>query len=616
MSANLSTVNAHYYNKKSIEGISLLASTNERMIMEGHDAPFQISVPDIQQQKLSFCDGSLDGFEGWAKKLPMANVGAAAKMLFQATRELNVTQLKASHRYKMLEIIRSQVYGICELLSKRFLQQSVMLSDNDLKIVTLAQTLQNQLATGYKRIILDELQEPSKKSERKLLTFAIHRALTDLSQTILRSMQLYSAPPKNAWLEIHQLYLLADEKDIHQYSVKDSRAKYVASSNVTDIYLRILLMGCSKPNQLRQVDLANLYAATELWSSLVKLSHGSDNQALFLFNQHKDTLPAYRSLVNPSIANASCSLSLNTLVLALQKHINKETSALTIPKNISDSILNHVVSSWGATIERSFRRTQNSAEIQIGIGLLSSHFYAANEQSFPFLLKQWDAQVEEKKEPKANDVWDKSFDAGNNFGQDTDNIAFDSIDFISKHGEEEADDGPQGKQLNAQVINTSPFGYGITLDNPPSSVQTGELVVIKEERMNHWSLGCIRWIRTQRNKATQLGIELLSPKVEAVAVRILNKTGENGEYLRGICIPALPAADQQETLILPTLPFKIGSKVQWQNDKVNQRIQLLKRVNTSRSFVQYTFQTLTQVLNTSTNNDDAGDEFASIWDKL
>ncbi len=596
----------------------MLAATDERLSMDGHDAPNQISVPDIQQQKLSFCDGSLDGFEKWAKNLPMANVGAAAKMLFQATREIKITQLKPNVRYKMLEIIRSQVYGICELLSKRFLQQSVMLTDNDLKIVTLAQTLQNQLATGYKRIVLDELNEPSKKSEKKLLTFAIHRAISDLNQTILRSMQLYSTPPKNAWLELHQLYSLAEEKQIEQYSVKDSRAKYVATSSISDIYLRALLLGCSKPNQLRQIDLTNLYAATELWSSLVKLSRATDNQALFVFNQQKDSAPVYRSLLNSAGAHNGRSLSVSTLVLALQKRINNETTALTIPKNITEAMLAHVANSWGASVERSFRRTQNSGEIQIGIGLLACHYFAANEHSFPFLLKQWNAETDTKtkKEPKPNDVWDQSFDAGNNFTQDADNIAFDSIDFISKNAEEEVDEGPKGQQGRAQIINTSPFGYGVTMENPPNSVQTGELVVIKEERMNNWSLGCIRWIRTQRNKATQLGIELLSPKVEAAALRVLNKTGENGEYLRGICVPALPAADQQETLILPTLPFKVGSKVQWQNDKLNQRIQLLKRVNTSRSFIQYTFQTLTQVLNTSTDNDDSDDEFASIWDKL
>jgi len=97
---------------------------------------------------------------------------------------------------------------------------------------------------------------------------------------------------------------------------------------------------------------------------------------------------------------------------------------------------------------------------------------------------------------------------------------------------------------------------------------------------------------------------------------MLNKPGENGDYLRGIWLPALPAAGQEETLILPTLPFKVGCKAQLLDDKHCQRIQLLKRVNTSRSFVQYSFQSLTQVLSSSTSKDDSGDEFASIWDKL
>jgi len=595
----------------------LLAEFDERTSMEVQKSPIRISVPEIKLQKLSFCDGSLSGFEGWAKKLPMANVGVAAKMLFQATRELNATGIAATSRYKMLEIIRSQTYVICESLGKRFLKQSVMLTDNDMKIVSLAQTLQNQLASGYKRIIVDELAKPSKKGEVKLLTFALHRAISDLSQTILRALQLYSNPPKNAWLELHQMFALAETKGIQQYPVKDSRAKYIASSSIQDVYTRALLLGCSKPNQLRQVDLANLYAATELWSGLVKICKGTDITALFLFAQHKDFPPVYRTLLKTSTTSVGRALSPTALVSALQKHLDKDSSDVTVPGNINETVINHLMHAWGAMVERSFRRTQNSGEIQIGIGLLASHYFSANEFSLPFLLKQWNAEEPQgKPQVPSTDVWDQSFDAGSQFGADSENIEFDSIAFISSHAQDTEDTGPKAKQLSAQIFNTSPGGYGITLDNPPSSVQTGELVVIKEARMNNWSLGCIRWIRTQRNQATQLGIELLAPKVEAVAVRMLNKTGENGDYLRGIWLPALPAAGQEETLILPTLPFKVGCKAQLLDDKHCQRIQLLKRVNTSRSFVQYSFQSLTQVLSSSTSKDDSGDEFASIWDKL
>jgi len=595
----------------------LLAEFDERTSMEVQKSPIRISVPEIKLQKLSFCDGSLSGFEGWAKKLPMANVGVAAKMLFQATRELNATGIAATSRYKMLEIIRSQTYVICESLGKRFLKQSVMLTDNDMKIVSLAQTLQNQLASGYKRIIVDELAKPSKKGEVKLLTFALHRAITDLSQTILRALQLYSNPPKNAWLELHQMFALAETKGIQQYPVKDSRAKYIASSSIQDVYTRALLLGCSKPNQLRQVDLANLYAATELWSGLVKICKGTDITALFLFAQHKDFPPVYRTLLKTSTTSVGRALSPTALVSALQKHLDKDSSDVTVPGNINETVINHLMHAWGAMVERSFRRTQNSGEIQIGIGLLASHYFSANEFSLPFLLKQWNAEEPQgKPQVPSTDVWDQSFDAGSQFGADSENIEFDSIAFISSHAQDTEDTGPKAKQLSAQIFNTSPGGYGIALENPPSSVQTGELVVIKETRMNNWSLGCIRWIRTQRNQATQLGIELLAPKVEAVAVRMLNKTGENGDYLRGIWLPALPAAGQEETLILPTLPFKVGCKAQLLDDKHCQRIQLLKRVNTSRSFVQYSFQSLTQVLSSSTSKDDSGDEFASIWDKL
>jgi hypothetical protein len=598
----------------------LLAELEERKNMEGLNSGIRISAPDIQQDRLSFCDTSISSFEAWSKKLPMANVGAAAKLLYQASRELNHTRIDPVLRYKMLEIVRGQIYNICELLAKRFLNQTVVLNDNDLKVVMLTQTLQNQLATGYKRIILDILNIPSQKSgSPKLLTFAIHRAISDLSQTILRALQLYSQPPKHAWLELHQLYALAEIKQIQQYDVKDSQGKYKANSTIFDCYTRALLLGCSKPNQLRQSEQANLYAATELWCNLVKLSTVKDSQAQFIFVQSSDSAPIYRSLVKSVPPGSVRTFHPGALVQALQKHINKEGGIITVPGNINEQLLNHLLHAWGGMKERSFRRTQNSGDIQIGIGLMASHFFCAREKSFPFLLKKWNVDLPEKKQKKNNgDVWDHSFDAGNNFTPDAENIAFDSIAFISKNASEEEDTGPKGKELTAQIENTSPGGYGIILHNPPSNVQTGELVVIREPRINTWALGSIRWIRTRQNQPTQFGLELLAPKAEAVAVRILNKTGDNGEFLRGIRLPALPAAGQEETLILPILPFKVGSKAELVDEKMQQRIQLVKRQASSKSFVQYQYQSLTQVLTDTKEdkNSNGDDEFASIWDKL
>lgn len=605
----------HYYNK---EEEVLLADIDESKNMEGRQAPIRIQVPKLENKKLTFCDGSLSGFEAWAKKLPMANVGASAKMLFQATRELNTTAMPSAQRYKMLEIIRTQVYSICNLLSKRFLNQPVMLNESDVKIVQLAQTLQLQLATGYKHIVISELAQ-NKKEASKVLTFAAHRAITDISHTILRAFQLYTQPPQYAWLEIHQLYALSESKGLTQYSVKDNLTKYVGSSTIEDVYGRILLLGCCKPNQLRQLELSSIYRASELWSGLVRVTIATDHHALFVFPQHRDTPPVYRSLAQQSPTGITRGLNPNALVMALQKHINKETDVITLPEDINDTVVQHLIHAWGDMTERSFRRTQDSGEVQLAMGFLSSHFFSANEQSFPYLLKRWNTEIPEaktKSQPQGGDVWDQSFDAGNNFGGQAENISFDAINFISENREDIADDGPKGKAYDATIINSSPGGYGIAIENPPSSVQTGELVVIKEKRINNWSIGCIRWIRTQRNQATQIGIELVAPKADPIAIRILNKTGENGELIRGLKIPALPAAGQEETLILPAVPFKLGSKAELVDRTSQQRVQLNQRHISSRSFVQYGFKSLTQISTQTQGKDSGDDEFASIWDKL
>jgi len=597
----------------------LLAAIDEREIMEGLNSSIRISVPDIQQERLSFCDNSISGFEAWCKKLPMANVGAAAKLLFQAGRELNSTELNSSLRYKMLEVMRSQVYSICELLSKRYLNQSVVLDENSLKVVKLAQTLQNQLATGYKHIILDLINEQSKKksSEPKLLTFAIHRAISDINQTVLRASQLYSQPPKNAWLDLHQLYSLAELKNIQNYEVKDTETKFRSSSTIFDVYSRVLLLGSSKANQLRQAEQANLFAATELWSSLLKLSTIKDENAKFIFVQNNDRAPIYRSLVKSVPSGSVRTFDPAALVKELTKHVYGEKCKVTIPGNLSSGLINHLLHAWGGMKERSFRRVPSSGEIQMGIGLLACHYFCAREKSFPFLLKQWHLDLAENKETKlSEDVWDQSFDAGNPFSGNTDTIKFDSAMFIDKHAEE-VDSGPKGQSFSSKVVNTSPGGYGISIDNPPSSIQTGELVVIKEANSQNWSVGNIRWIRTQQNQPTQIGIELIAPKAEPVAVKQVNKTGDNGEFLRGIRVPAFLAAGQKETLILPTIPFKIGSKAELADERIQQRVQLTKHLNVSRSFVQYEYQSLTQVLSdTKEDAKDVQDEFTSIWDKL
>ena len=602
----------------------MLAERKKPQIMDNDS--IDIHALPVTQEYLSFCTDGLDGFEAWAKALPMGNLGAASKQLFLATKELSTTAFSTTHRYKRLEIIRDKTHAICELLSKRFLNHSVLLNENDRKVANLAQALMIQLAAGYKRVAIDEWQwcKQKKKPPQKLMTFAIHRAIADTSQAILRAYQLYQTPPRNAWYDLHQLYLLAENSNIAGYSIKDEQTRFLSTSSIRDLYTRALLLGCAKTNQLRQQELGQVYDATELWCTRVRLTPSQDPQALFTVNLFRDYGPVYQKLAANTPDSTLRAIDTRALVIALQRALAKQEGAATIPGNLSENIVNQLIHAWGILKERSFRRSEGTGQLHISTGLLGSHYFVCGQKSFPFLLQEWmpGGLPKDKKKIHPDDAWAQSFDAGGQNLPDPDSIDFDANAFINKNNlEENIDTGPKGQVMAAQIVNTAPGGYCIRMSNPPNSLQTGEIMVIREAESHAWSLATICWIRNIKGQAVEAGLELLAPKSSAIAIRVLNKTGENGEFLRGLVLPAMPAVGQEQTLIVPTIPFKVGGKAEiLEGDQIH-RVQLLARVKSTRSFVQYRYRNLSSApnpdkTNNASNKQVLSEPAGSFWDQL
>ena len=139
--------------------------------------------------------------------------------------------------------------------------------------------------------------------------------------------------------------------------------------------------------------------------------------------------------------------------------------------------------------------------------------------------------------------------------------------------------------------------------------------------MKHWSIGVIRWIRHLRDQGTQLGIELLAPRAQIGAARILQKTGNNGPLMRALLLPAIKAIAQPATLLLPRMPFRTGNKVELMFESEQGRYQLTKRLTSTSSFGQFQFRMVG--FNTSQKQSTmqpapgvTDDDFDSIWNKL
>lgn len=607
--------------------------------MESPNTPIKLHIPSTPLAQLSFCAGHVEGITQWAKELPMANTGESARRLYQAIRELNQWNTSPALRFKMLEIVRPYIYSICTLLNKHFLQSSISLNEKQLKVANLSQALQGHLATGYKMVVAHSLSLQEADTP-KLVSTAIHRAISDTNQTILRAFQLYCQPPEHAWLEINQLYLLSELNKLLTIKISDRQARFLSASTIQDVFVRAHLLGSAKPNNLRQQDLALLYEATELWAEFASLSGADDESALFIINLHRDRPAQYRQHLRDEQKPLFRSLSTSKLVQALKQWAAAPNAkhTLTVPGNLSDNMLSHAIQSWGIHWQRSFRRLGTEGQLRICIGLSATHYYSAGMKDFEKLLTsikprtlEDDAPAERGK-PKTSaslddDVWATAFDAGGSRLAENQNLDIDVIEFINRHKTDDEDDdtGPlKYPSHQVSLINSSPGGYCVHWhgDIPPS-IQAGELLGIQERGVQHWSVGVIRWIRHLRDQGTQLGIELLAPRAEVGAARLLQKTGTNGPFMRALLLPAIKAIAQPATLLLPRIPFRTGNKVELMYPDLQGRFQLTKRLTSTSSFSQFQFrQTGTGVAGTTPSSSiNAGtglsdDDFDSIWNKL
>lgn len=599
--------------------------------MDSPKAPIKLHIPSTPLAQLSICEGNVEGITQWAKELPMANTGESARRLYQAIRELNQWDVDPLLRFKVLEVIRPYIYSICTLLNKHFLQSSISLNEKQLKIANLSQALQGHLATGYKLVVAHSVSNIAATDKpAKIVTLAIHRAISDTNQTVLRAFQLYCQPPEHAWLEINQLLLLAEMHGLTQYKISDRQTRFLSSSTIKDVYIRAHLLGTAKPNNLRQQDLSQLYDASELWAEFVGLTDAEDESALFIINLHRDRPGQYRQHLRDAQKPLFRSLNTTELVKALKHWAANPsgTHSITVPGKLSDNLLSHAIQAWGIHWQRSFRRAPTSGELMLCIGLSATHYYSGGMTDFDLMLTKLKPKAMEEElpaetsQPTSDDVWADAFDAGGAKIADNTTINLDAIEFINKHKKEgEADTEIKYPAHEVELINTSPGGYCLHWrGNIPPSIQAGELIGIQEKGVKHWSIGVIRWIRHLRDQGTQLGIELLAPKAQIGAARLLQKTGSNGPLMRALLLPAIKAIAQPATLLLPRMPFRTGNKVELLFSSEQGRYQLTKKLTSTSSFSQFQYRAAGAATGKKASIQPApsiaDDDFDSIWNKL
>jgi cyclic-di-GMP-binding protein len=607
--------------------------------MEQSAQKIRLKLPEQDLQYLTIGSDQPKKLQTWVDELPLMNMGETSRLLYQFVQELNRFQLPTPQRFQLLEIIRPVVLHVCQALGKHYLNQSLVLPEKARRVASLAQALQTHLAAGYKLVAVRGLRRINERDGKALVATAIHRAISAQTGNLVRSYQLYFPTPRHLWLELHQLFLLAEMNRLDAIEVRDTDFRDIESSSIKEAYARALLLSTAKPNQLRQLEIASLYRATELWSSLIDIKPAGEDADLFVFDLQMDRPPTYRT--HASVAAENCRyIESRVLVGNLAAAVSGQSPAgFSVPEGIPDNLLVHLQQAWGALAERSFRRVGQTGPVDICLGLSALHSHLSGGMDFERMVRGSQLQVLAEgahenpflvarpkagaSAPQDDDPWARAFDGGGR--KMSGDMAMDAVDITGitsqlRQQQEERDPKSLFESFTCQKVNASPGGYCLEwVGASPASLRTGELVGVREFGQDEWAIGVVRWVKQLAHQGAQFGVELLAPRATPAAARALRKTGDAGNFMRAMLLPALHAIGQPATLLVPTVGFQQGGKVDMVAADESMRVVFHRKVNGTASFGQYEFrplQTPGAAAPTESDDKDGGEDFDSIWTSL
>ena len=559
-----------------------------------------LRVPTPTRQSLSFCDASPRDLKRWVADLPKANLGETARLLYQALVELNQLVLASDMRLQLLELLRPDIYYVCQNLERHFLNQAVVLDERPRKVANLCQALQNHLATGYKLVISQEAGTHNREGLQRLTT-ALQRAAHSLCGSLVRATQLYCPVPEGLWLELHQIYQVGLNQQLQGLAVRDEQARHNLSLSLEQTYKTALLIGCARCNQMRQSGIASLLGALEPWCQRVTLQPASLSSSLFAIAPLTDGPPRYKSLFPSSEQGKLLGIDPQALVDAIKEYLllpaeQRGQSQLPVNEGFNLDVLQHLSAAWGDISERTFQRNHGHGSLTLSIGMSSVHYYLAGGQVFAEVLKKelQTAHFSASNREVRPDVWGSAFDAQRithwEPGLPMEEIEYQKSARDAQH-EASAAEPELYPTFTLPIVNHSPGGYCLAWPKEvPGQLQAGEILGLQDSPNQAWSVAVVRWIRQVRGGGTQMGIELVAPHAQPCGLQLMRKSEQSSQFLRALLLPAIAAISRPASLITPRLPFQEGNKVLINLYGVEQRAVLSRKQASTGSFSQFQYR--------------------------
>ncbi|MEH6582181.1 MAG: GTPase [Halioglobus sp.] len=572
--------------------------------------PIKLRIPNQDLLEFTLFELNAEEAQTWAQGLAITDTRHVVQQLRQAISELNRVNISPDVRFDIMEALRPNLQITLVALSKLFLNQPLTLPEDPRQMSELANTLHSLATTAYTMVAVHTIQQRESLqgvNPARLVCEALQRAIGFAGRKILQTYQLYQPIEPFAWLEIHQLYALAERQQLAHLPVVD---KLTGSGSICKTYLRATLLGCCKANQLRQTDLAGIYEGLLDWADYIHLEDPQTGEGLFQVDLSSDQPPVYSSLYPGSSNSNSRFIDTSPLVEHL-KVLKKDDSrsgkpgiALRDGTVLPSNLLDHLIGSLGTMSKRNFTRTSAGNEVTITLGLSNALYFISGGLTFhqlvyggktdaqhrpanPFMVPTRHHDAWEAANPDKEPLRDEA-------DHSTEDITVDEATLANLEHQEKSAGGSSRERHRAfavKIMDASPGGYCLEWSaDLPGDIKTGDIISVSDGDDADWMIGVTRWVSQLQNAGTLVGVELLSPKAMPYAAKVVQTTGAEAELTRVLLLPEIKLVGQPHTLITPRTGFREHQKVSLIRDEEQFYIQLLRQVAATGSFAQFDFR--------------------------
>lgn len=510
----------------------------------------------------------------WLSALPLADGAQTGRLLYQALYTLNRMPLDVADRLAILELYRQPVGTVTAALQTHFVHFGLPLRPRQKQLADFLMQLQMEMAYGYKHIVAAG-QSARRPWEDENFRLAMERTVRYLGEVLLRAYQVYMPVPTGVWREIHDLYRYAEQHACAHLPLADE------GGSIAESYLQVLMLGLCGPYQLLQNECHQVNAFVARWTRRVRISPHIENVdpvGHFLLDLDADH-PAVPYPHDVPLRDAAGLRVVNALELArtayeFMKRLRKGEPPRTLDLGFECvgsacvDTLKRMLRFWGMAGRRHFSRHPSRKPLSLCLGVNAVHFFVDGQR--PFTPPDRSPVIPERVAAVPDDA---QLEAE-----------------ARSEGTESAVSGETFRVDSRWLVHNESAG-GMSLSRRGDvgvHTRVGDVIGIHNPDVNRWRIGVVRWVKSPDTQRVEVGVEMLAPFAQPLAVRPLGTNPSS--YGQALLLPPIEALHQPATIIVQSGAYRAGHELEIAETGLPaRRVCILNVVERTTSFSQVIF---------------------------